>query len=65
MSDQGVPYYIVYAGLIAGETRFGSRKVLSPVELDNEEIIREIAKQIKKQKRFKEVTIVNWKRLKK
>lgn len=64
MSAQGIPYYVVYAGLIAGETRFGSKKVLSPVEFDNEEIIHEVAKQIKEQKHFLDVTIINWKRLK-
>lgn len=64
MSDRGISYYVVYAGLIAGEIRFGSQKVLSPVKFDNEEIIREVAKQIKEQKHFKEVTVVNWKRLK-
>ncbi len=31
MTEQGIPYYVVYAGTIAGETRFGSQKVLSPV----------------------------------
>ena len=63
MSDQGFPYYVVYAGVIAGEMRYGSQKVLSPVEFDNEEIIREVARQIREQKHFKEVTILNWKRL--
>ncbi len=65
MSDKGIPYYVVYMALIAGEMRFGSQKVLSPVELDNEKIIRDIAKQIKEQRHFKEVTILNWKRLRK
>ena len=64
MSTEGFPYYVVYAGLIAGETRFGSQKVLSPVEFDNEEIVHEVARQIKEQKHFMEVTIINWKRLK-
>lgn len=63
MSEQGIPYYVVYVGLIAGETRFGSQKVLSPVEFDNEEIVREVARQIKEQKHLKEVTVINWKRL--
>ncbi len=63
MSD-GVAYYVVYAGLIAGETRFGSQKVLSPVPFDNEDIIHEVAKQIKEQKHFMDVTIINWKELK-
>jgi len=61
---EGIPYYVVYAGLIAGETRFGSQKVISPVPLDNEEIIHEVAKQIKTQKHFLDVTIVNWSELK-
>lgn len=67
MSDEkkGVPYYVVYTGVIAGEMRIGSQKILSPVELDNEKIIRDVAKQIKEQKRLKEVTILNWKRLRK
>ena len=63
MADEGVPYYVVYAGVIGGETRFGSQKVLSPVALDNEEIIHEIAKNIKEQKHFLDVTIINWKQL--
>lgn len=63
MSEQGYAYYVVYAGLIAGETRFGSKKVISPVEFDNEEIILEVAKQIKEKKHFLEVTIINWKQL--
>lgn len=60
MSDQGIPYYVVYAGTIAGETKFGSKKVLSPVEFDNEDIVQEVAKQIKAQKHFLDVTIINW-----
>lgn len=65
MSDeQGIPYYVVYAGVISGETRFGSQKVLSPVPFDNEEIIHEVAKNIKVQKHFLDVTIINWKQLK-
>ena len=63
MADAGIPYYVVYAGVIAGETRFGSQKVLSPVEFDNEEIIHEVAKNIKEQKHFLDVTIINWVRL--
>ena len=63
MADAGIPYYVVYAGLIGGETRFGSQKVLSPVEFDNEEIIHEVAKNIKEQKHFLDVTVINWKRL--
>jgi hypothetical protein len=63
MSDEGIPYYVVYAGTIAGETRFGSQKVLSPVAFDNEEIINEVAKQIKTQRHFLDVTIINWKQL--
>jgi hypothetical protein len=63
MTEQGIPYYVVYAGTIAGETRFGSQKVLSPVAFDNEEIIHEVAKQIKAQRHFLDVTIVNWKQL--
>ena len=39
MSDQGIPYYVVYAGVIGGETKFGSQKVISPIAFDNEEII--------------------------
>ncbi len=39
MSEESIPYYVVYAGTIAGETKFGSQKVISPVALDNEEII--------------------------
>ena len=63
MSEQAIPYYVVYAGTIAGETKFGSQKVLSPVALDNEEIIHEVAKQIKAQRHFLDVTIINWKQL--
>ena len=63
MSDEGIPYYVVYAGTIAGETKFGSQKVLSPVAFDNEEIIHEVAKQIKTQRHFLDVTIINWKQL--
>jgi hypothetical protein len=63
MTEQGIPYYVVYAGTIAGETRFGSQKVLSPVAFDNEEIIHEVAKQIKTQRHFLDVTIINWKQL--
>ena len=63
MADEGIPYYVVYAGTIAGETRFGSQKVLSPVAFDNEEIIHEVAKQIKTQRHFLDVTIINWKEL--
>lgn len=55
---------MVYAGVIAGETRFGAQKVLTPVPFDNEEIIHEVAKQIKAQKHFLDVTIINWKKLK-
>ena len=62
-ADEGVPYYVVYAGSIAGETKFGSQKVLSPVAFDNEEIIQDVAEQIKKQRHFLEVTIINWKQL--
>jgi len=57
---EGIPYYVVYAGVIGGETRFGSQKVLSPVPFDNEEIIHEVAKNIKEQKHFLEVTVTNW-----
>lgn len=64
MSDETIPYYVVYAGTIAGETRFGSQKVLSPIAFDNEEIIHDVAAQIKTQKHFLEVTIINWKQLK-
>lgn len=63
MTEQGIPYYVVYAGTIAGETRFGSQKVLSPIAFDNEEIIHEVAKQIKTQRHFLDVTIINWKQL--
>ncbi len=63
MTEQGIPYYVVYAGTIAGETRFGSQKVLSPVAFDNEEIIHEVSKQIKTQRHFLDVTIINWKQL--
>ena len=63
MSDEGIPYFVVYAGTIAGETKFGSQKVLSPVAFDNEEIIHEVAKQIKTQRHFLDVTIINWKQL--
>lgn len=62
--EEGIPYYVVYAGVIAGETRFGAQKVLTPVPFDNEEIIHEVAKQIKAQKHFLDVTIINWKKLK-
>jgi|GEM_PF-4632048 len=64
MSDEGIPYYVVYAGVIAGETKFGSQKVLSPVAFDNEEIVHAVAEQIKTQKHFLHVTIINWKQLK-
>ena len=64
MSDEAIPYYVVYVGTIAGENKFGSQKVLSPVAFDNEEIIHEVAKQIKTQKHFLDVTIINWKLLK-
>jgi len=64
MADEGIPYYIVYAGEIAGETKFGSQKILSPVSLDNEEIIDAVAEQIKTQKHFLHLTIINWKQLK-
>lgn len=64
MSDEAIPYYVVYAGVISGETRFGSQKVLSPVAFDNEEIIHDVANQIKEQKHFLSVTIINWKQLK-
>ena len=63
MAEEGIPYYVVYAGTIAGETKFGSQKVLSPVAFDNEEIIHEVAKQIKTQRHFLDVTIINWKQL--
>ena len=64
MSDAEYAYYVVYAGRIAGEIRYGSQKVVSPVPFDNEEVIHEVAKQVKEQKHFLEVTIVNWKQLK-
>ena len=64
MAEEGIPYYVVYAGTIAGETKFGSQKVLSPVAFDNEDIIHEVAKQIKTQRHFLDVTIINWKQLK-
>jgi hypothetical protein len=60
MAEEAIPYYVVYAGTIAGETKFGSQKVLSPVPFDNEEIINEVAKQIKTQRHFLDVTIINW-----
>lgn len=60
MAEEGIPYYVVYAGTIAGETKFGSQKVLSPVAFDNEEIIYEVAKQIKTQRHFLDVTVINW-----
>jgi len=63
MSDEAIPYYVVYAGTISGETKFGSQKILSPVALDNEKIIHEVAKQIKAQRHFLDVTIINWKQL--
>ena len=63
MAEEGIPYYVVYAGTIAGETKFGSQKVLSPVAFDNEEIVHEVAKQIKTQRHFLDVTIINWKQL--
>ena len=63
MAEEGIPYYVVYAGTIAGETKFGSQKVLSPVAFDNEDIIHEVAKQIKTQRHFLDVTIINWKQL--
>ena len=63
MADEGIPYYVVYAGTIAGETKFGSQKVLSPIAFDNEDIIHEVAKQIKTQRHFLDVTIINWKQL--
>jgi len=64
MSDEAIPYYVVYAGVIGGETKFGAQKVLSPIAFDNEEIIHDVAEQIKTQKHFLHVTIINWKQLK-
>lgn len=63
MADQ-YAYHVAYVGLIAGENRFGAQKVICPVPMDNEEIIEQITEQIKKQRHFLEVTIINWKLLK-
>ncbi|TNF93465.1 MAG: hypothetical protein EP297_12510 [Gammaproteobacteria bacterium] len=60
MAEENFAYHVVYAGVIAGETRFGSKKVVTPVAFDNEEIILQVAQQIKQQKHFLEVTIINW-----